>query len=98
MKHPVKTICFGCFSVQVGFIIAPKPETTLQEMLAMGLDKYLDDLIEISGRAAKEFSLEKVIYNDNGRLGNFYSGRPRVLKGLNGAEINYRVARNLGTC
>ena len=32
----------------------------MQEMLAMGLDKYLDELMEISSRAAKEFSLEKV--------------------------------------
>lgn len=45
---------------QVGFTIAPKPDTVLQEMLAMGLDKFLDELTEISGRAAKEFSLEKV--------------------------------------
>lgn len=29
-------------------------------MLALGLDKFVEDLTEISGRAAKEFSLEKV--------------------------------------
>ena len=55
-----KIICVCRCAVQVGFVIAPKAETTLQEMLVMGLDKYLDELMEISGRAAKEFSLEKV--------------------------------------
>lgn len=45
---------------QIGFNIAPKEETTLNEMLALGLDKFVEDLTEISGRAAKEFSLEKV--------------------------------------
>jgi hypothetical protein len=29
-------------------------------MLALGLDKFVEDLASISGRAAKEFSLEKV--------------------------------------
>lgn len=29
-------------------------------MLVLGLDKFVEDLTEISGRAAKEFSLEKV--------------------------------------
>ena len=46
---------------QIGFNIAPKEETTLNEMLALGLDKFVEDLTEISGRAAKEFSLEKVV-------------------------------------
>ena len=47
-------------STQIGFNIAPKEETTLNEMLVLGLDKFVEDLTEISGRAAKEFSLEKV--------------------------------------
>ena len=29
-------------------------------MLVLGLDKFVEDLTEISGKAAKEFSLEKV--------------------------------------
>lgn len=31
-------------------------------MLVLGLDKFVEDLTEISGRAAKEFSLEKGVY------------------------------------
>lgn len=45
---------------QIGFNIAPKEDTTLNEMLVLGLDKFVEELTEISGRAAKEFSLEKV--------------------------------------
>ncbi|XP_048589777.1 dynein axonemal heavy chain 3-like isoform X2 [Nematostella vectensis] len=48
-------------SMKVGFNIAPKSDTTLNEMLALGLEKFVDDLAEISGRAAKEFSLEKAM-------------------------------------
>ena len=48
------------FYQQIGFNIAPKEDTTLNEMLVLGLDKFVEDLTEISGRAAKEFSLEKV--------------------------------------
>lgn len=48
------------FTKQIGFNIAPKEDTTLNEMLVLGLDKFVEELTEISGRAAKEFSLEKV--------------------------------------
>lgn len=48
------------YCLQIGFNIAPKEDTTLNEMLVLGLDKFVEDLTEISGRAAKEFSLEKV--------------------------------------
>ena len=40
----------------------PTNETPLLEMLQMGLEKYLEDLGEISSQASKEFALEKVEY------------------------------------
>lgn len=51
-------------------------------MLVLGLDKFVEDLTEISGRAAKEFSLEKasVVFGASGVgpiLGNaFHFSRP----------------------
>ena len=38
----------------------PQPETPLVEILGMSLEKYLDELTEISSQASKEFALEKV--------------------------------------
>lgn len=32
----------------------------MQEVLQMGLEKYLDELMGISSQASKEFALEKV--------------------------------------
>ncbi|XP_068702145.1 dynein axonemal heavy chain 3-like [Montipora foliosa] len=57
----IKDRHWEAMSVKIGFNIAPKEETTLNEMLVLGLDKFVEDLTEISGRAAKEFSLEKAL-------------------------------------
>lgn len=40
--------------------MAPSEATPLHEVLQMGLEKYLDELMGISSRASKEFALEKV--------------------------------------
>ena len=40
--------------------MSPTEETSLNEVLQMDLDKYLDILQEISSQASKEFALEKV--------------------------------------
>ena len=45
---------------KVGFNIAPKMDTPLSEMLALGLERYVDELTEISSQASKEYALEKV--------------------------------------
>ncbi|CAH3192981.1 unnamed protein product, partial [Porites evermanni] len=57
----IKDRHWEAMSVKIGFNIAPKEDTTLNEMLVLGLDKFVEDLTEISGRAAKEFSLEKAL-------------------------------------
>lgn len=49
-----------CFLPQVGFNITPNIGTPMQEVLQMGLEKYLDELMGISSQASKEFALEKV--------------------------------------
>ena len=46
--------------IQVGYNIAPKLDTPLSEMLALGLERYVDELTEISLQASKEYALEKV--------------------------------------
>ena len=38
----------------------PAEDTPLLEVFQLGLDKYLDDLAEVSSQASKEFALEKV--------------------------------------
>lgn len=48
------------FISQVGYNIAPKIDTPLSEMLALGLERYVDELTEISSQASKEYALEKV--------------------------------------
>ncbi|XP_023932407.1 dynein heavy chain 3, axonemal [Lingula anatina] len=46
---------------KVGFQITPTEETPLQEMLGLGLEKFLDELTEVSSQASKEFALEKAL-------------------------------------
>ena len=45
----------------MGFDIAPNDETPLMDVLQLNLDKFLDELSEISGQASKEFALEKAL-------------------------------------
>lgn len=40
--------------------MTPSETTPLSEVLQMGLDKYLEDLRDISSQASKEYALEKV--------------------------------------
>ena len=49
-----------CPYPQVGFDVTPSETTPLSEVLQMGLDKYLEDLRDISSQASKEYALEKV--------------------------------------
>ena len=49
-----------CLYPQVGFDVTPSETTPLSEVLQMGLDKYLEDLKDISSQASKEYALEKV--------------------------------------
>ncbi|XP_064605237.1 dynein axonemal heavy chain 3-like isoform X2 [Liolophura sinensis] len=46
---------------KVGFNMSPSESTPLIEVLQMGLEKYLEELTEISSQANKEFSLEKAL-------------------------------------
>ncbi|XP_059835308.1 dynein axonemal heavy chain 3 [Hypanus sabinus] len=48
-------------SAVVGFEVKPDKGTTLQEMLEIGLEKFLDKLEEIGVAASKEYSLEKAL-------------------------------------
>ncbi|XP_056430455.1 dynein axonemal heavy chain 3-like [Hyla sarda] len=48
-------------SAKVGFNIAPHEGTTLLEILQLGLEKYLDNLNQISLQASKEYALEKAL-------------------------------------
>lgn len=48
-------------SSKVGYNIAPKIDTPLSEMLALGLERCVDELTEISAQASKEYALEKVL-------------------------------------
>ncbi|XP_032896217.1 dynein heavy chain 3, axonemal isoform X1 [Amblyraja radiata] len=48
-------------SAIVGFEVKPHEETTLQEMLEIGLEKFLDKLEEVGVAASKEYSLEKAL-------------------------------------
>lgn len=48
------------FSSKVGFNMTPQEDTPLVEVLQMGLEKYVDELGQISGQASKEYALEKV--------------------------------------
>ena len=40
--------------------MTPQEDTPLVEMLQMGLEKYLEELTEISSQASKEYAMEKV--------------------------------------
>ncbi|XP_073413059.1 dynein axonemal heavy chain 3-like [Dendrobates tinctorius] len=46
---------------KVGFNITPHEGTSLLEILHLGLQKYLDDLNQISLQASKEYALEKAL-------------------------------------
>ncbi|XP_052058680.1 dynein axonemal heavy chain 3-like isoform X1 [Mytilus californianus] len=46
---------------KVGFNMTPTEETTLEEELALGLDKYVEQLQAISAQASKEYALEKAL-------------------------------------
>ncbi|KAK2157592.1 hypothetical protein LSH36_188g04054 [Paralvinella palmiformis] len=48
-------------SEKVGFSLKPGDDTPLMEVLQMGLEKYLDELQEISSQASKEFAIEKAL-------------------------------------
>ncbi|XP_077987554.1 dynein axonemal heavy chain 3-like isoform X2 [Glandiceps talaboti] len=52
-------------SEKVGFNMKPKDDTPLIDMLQMDLDKYLEDLSEISSQASKEYALEKALSKMN---------------------------------
>ncbi|XP_022099330.1 dynein heavy chain 3, axonemal-like isoform X3 [Acanthaster planci] len=57
----IKQRHWDMMSKKVGFNMTPTKETPLLEMLQMGLEKYLDDLSEISSQASKEYALEKAL-------------------------------------
>ncbi|XP_033642613.1 dynein heavy chain 3, axonemal-like [Asterias rubens] len=57
----IKKRHWDMMSEKVGFNMQPTNETPLLEMLQMGLEKYLEDLGEISSQASKEFALEKAL-------------------------------------
>uniref|UniRef100_A0A8C5PIE1 AAA+ ATPase domain-containing protein n=1 Tax=Leptobrachium leishanense TaxID=445787 RepID=A0A8C5PIE1_9ANUR len=48
-------------SEKVGFNIIPLEGTSLHDVLQLGLEKYLDDLNQISSQASKEYALEKAL-------------------------------------
>ncbi|CAF0812221.1 unnamed protein product [Brachionus calyciflorus] len=45
----------------VGREIKPEPNSSLQDMIDLGLNKFVERLEEISGSASKEYSLEKAL-------------------------------------
>ncbi|PVD24893.1 hypothetical protein C0Q70_15383 [Pomacea canaliculata] len=57
----IKQRHWNMMSEKVGFNMAPSEATPLHEVLQMGLEKYLDELMGISSRASKEFALEKAL-------------------------------------
>ncbi|XP_069036810.1 dynein axonemal heavy chain 3 isoform X1 [Lepisosteus oculatus] len=48
-------------SAIVGFDVKPEAETSLLNMVELGLNKYIDKLEEIGATASKEYSLEKAM-------------------------------------
>lgn len=58
--HGTKHEVSSPIPVQAGFDIQPQEDTPLLDVLQLGLEKYLDQLTEISSQASKEFALEKV--------------------------------------
>ncbi|KAH3881436.1 hypothetical protein DPMN_005362, partial [Dreissena polymorpha] len=57
----IKERHWAMMSEKVGFNITPTEETPLEEVLHLGLEKYLDKLQMISSQASKEFALENAM-------------------------------------
>nr|XP_054750956.1 dynein axonemal heavy chain 3-like isoform X12 [Lytechinus pictus] len=57
----IKQRHWDMMSEKVGFNMTPQDDTPLVEMLQMGLEKYLEDLSEISSQASKEYAMEKAL-------------------------------------
>ncbi|XP_063786085.1 dynein axonemal heavy chain 3-like [Pseudophryne corroboree] len=57
----IKTRHWNLMSKKVGFNISPHEGTSLLDVLQLGLEKYLDDLNQISSQASKEYALEKAL-------------------------------------
>ncbi|CAH2277605.1 Hypothetical predicted protein [Pelobates cultripes] len=57
----IKARHWSVMSEKVGFNIIPHEGISLQEVLQLGLEKYLDDLSHISSQASKEYALEKAL-------------------------------------
>ncbi|XP_053321162.1 dynein axonemal heavy chain 3-like [Spea bombifrons] len=57
----IKPRHWNLMSKKVGFNITPHDGTSLLDILQLGLEKYLDDLNQISSQASKEYALEKAL-------------------------------------
>ncbi|KAM8971996.1 dynein axonemal heavy chain 3-like [Pelodytes ibericus] len=57
----IKPRHWNSMSEKVGFTIMPHDSTSLLDVLQLGLEKYLDDLNQISSKASKEYALEKAL-------------------------------------
>ncbi|KAM4037486.1 dynein axonemal heavy chain 3-like [Anomaloglossus baeobatrachus] len=57
----IKARHWDLMSEKVGINITPHEGTSLLEILHLGLEKYLDDLNQISLQASKEYALEKAL-------------------------------------
>ncbi|XP_067685210.1 dynein axonemal heavy chain 3-like [Haliotis asinina] len=57
----IKARHWDMMNEKVGFNMTPNEQTPLLEVLQMGLEKYLDELMDISSQASKEFALEKAL-------------------------------------
>ncbi|XP_070559259.1 dynein axonemal heavy chain 3-like isoform X5 [Ptychodera flava] len=57
----IKERHWDAMSEKVGFNMKPAEDTPLIDMLQMDLEKYLEDLSEISSQASKEYALEKAL-------------------------------------
>ncbi|KAJ8047551.1 Dynein heavy chain 3, axonemal [Holothuria leucospilota] len=57
----IKERHWNMMSEKVGFNMTPQEDTPLVEVLQMGLEKYVDELGQISGQASKEYALEKAL-------------------------------------
>ncbi|XP_075130611.1 dynein axonemal heavy chain 3-like [Leptodactylus fuscus] len=57
----IKARHWNLMSEKVGFNITPHGDTSLLEILQLGLEKYLDNLNQISLQASKEYALEKAL-------------------------------------
>ncbi|XP_031754732.1 dynein heavy chain 3, axonemal [Xenopus tropicalis] len=57
----IKLRHWSLISEKVGFDITPHESTSLLEVLQLGLEKYLDELNQISSQASKEYGLEKAL-------------------------------------